>query len=385
MNTRLTKTRKQIIQEKGEKYILSFRSSVSRLRELIKKDNFGSDYYERSGITVYLPYAPLSILQFIAKVINNKEIAECLEEIGKIESGLRDVLMTYDGKDRIFSLSSLISATEKTVAKSADIWINYEYAGLDWLVLAYQAIISNSYAPYYSGEKDLAVIMKAKYANKIFQTRQMKLARVNDWDDPYENYFLRHTLPNCKGPSFIQFAGFIYGMSWSTKLESDALWRIYSDKKENDGVQLRVKQENLIDTLIQSKIPILVFGRVTYDNEQKTLFEAFKNKCNNLLIKGNPPIFLLAIESLFLKRAAFSHEKEFRIITWSNPDCNNVETNDKRSFLNVNVGDPHCLFNKVLLDPRLINENDRIDSIKNMLHDCPPEIISVSNLYKFED
>lgn len=76
-------------------------------------------------------------------------------------------------------------------------------------------------------------IFSFKRLKEILENNELGLVRPRKWDDPFENWLLKSTflLKNGKEASIMSSESFV-GQCWSLTEESDAMWRIYSPKKE---------------------------------------------------------------------------------------------------------------------------------------------------------
>lgn len=104
-----------------------------------------------------------------------------------------------------------------------------------------------------------------------------------------------------------------YAQSWSYVDESDALWRIYNSNKSNISIRVKVSLDNFykISKIVKtfSFQPINYVSDMNIENDFRTLFS---NENNNIDI----------FQALLLKRAAFDHEKEFRLLYGNYSDLN---------------------------------------------------------------
>lgn len=140
--------------------------------------------------------------------------------------------------------------------------------------------------------------------------------RVESWDDPYENYFLKEDfrvkLDNgwhqLKADSEIPV---LFGQSWTILQESDALWRIYFHNK--DSVRIETTARKLLDTVYvdDDSMASLWLGLVDYSKDIEDLHKEAIKECE----KDTYQLWQEYLPAtLFNKRPAFSHEKEFRVI-----------------------------------------------------------------------
>ena len=230
---------------------------------------------------------------------------------------------------------------------------------------------------------------------ELLENKENVLVKTELWEDPFENFLLKSTgkLPN--GELFtINSRDKYYGQCWSLKKESDAMWRIYSQHIKND------KTKELIIDNIGIKVKSTI-GKVFMDlfKTQKSHLNPYNNQPYNLFtfvgkvkyqkkeklveLLGNASNFILdttgkgQAETLMLKRLAFTHEKEVRIV-YHNENC---KTTDKVFKYKIN---PNECFEEIVVDPRISKEN--YIKIKRLLIEkgFKNKIIQ-SGLYKIEN
>jgi len=319
------------------------------------------------------------------------------------EFELRDLLLNYDGDGRYLSLNHMDEDTNTDVQidsnYSTQLFVQYRYADLQWLIRAFNGIILPSRFSHKPYNKKLYMIMDIDHVCSIFKSHKLKFTMVDSWDDPYENVFLRYILPKVKGTHLFGTASKrVYGECWSTKEKSDAMWRIYSKDQDRagrqfHGVQLCTTVDKLISLISQTSHPLSSFGHIMYDDEANTLFINLKNKYNRLLTRPYPPISALAMESLYYKRNCFDHEREYRVTVWIDDakrpslkssgiieDCGAIT--DK--FLNVPLNTPNDFFESIVLDPRLVDKPSLEATFKNdlLVAGVNSSLISRSNMYE---
>ncbi len=166
----------------------------------------------------------------------------------------------------------------------------------------------------------------------MIETKRLFLRNIKTWEDPFEGYIPFHQIKdnlnkaifgnmkdlNSKArDEILKYRNILYSniyqhhcyaQSWIIDdTESDALWRIYSQKK---GVRIKINRDNLIKTI----------------NEHLISMHFDKSQIHHLNIEysiESPPLLLnetncedkdiLFKQIAGYKRKAFEHEKEFRI------------------------------------------------------------------------
>ena len=231
------------------------------------------------------------------------------------------------------------------------------------------------------GQNYVYKYIKLKHLMPLIENKKLRIDKVSQWDDPYENFFLKS--------NFYTYASFykqivqvhtdevsnrIYGQSWTILEESDAMWRIYSDKDniENTAIRIKIKVDNLFNIVYTSNecMATTSIGRVKYktDEEISNWMQSLEN------IGSNFPKY--AEQCLFIKRKPFEHESEVRIII-SKDTQKPVE-----SFIEYDIPDIDYI-EEFVLDPRLNEE--RVQEIKQQLYDVGVNMdkIRKSKLYEF--
>lgn len=179
---------------------------------------------------------------------------------------------------------------------------------------------------------------------ELFSKNQNVLVSLSKWDDPFENFIMKSKFKNPNDDLVtIEFRNDFYGQCWTQHKASDAMWRIYSS--ESKGVRIRTTFSKLANslalTLGESKDSECFIGKVSYLNNKKLMDFA------NSIFKGisNPGGDLLA-KTLLVKRPAFKHEKEVRLLYFN-------KGNVVKSCVHKYAIDPHELIDQIMIDPRL--------------------------------
>ncbi len=179
---------------------------------------------------------------------------------------------------------------------------------------------------------------------ELFTLRSNTLVKPNLWDDPFENFILNSKV-RLKSGKIVKYNYHesVYGQCWTLHKESDAMWRIYAAEK--GGVRLR----STIAALAQqfesahsehTDVRCCV-GRVQYLSPRRmkrfadSTFDDYGIEVTNIF------------GSLLVKRLAFAHERELRLIYFELDDSKLGE--DMYGY----AVDPHAMINEIMLDPRL--------------------------------
>lgn len=176
---------------------------------------------------------------------------------------------------------------------------------------------------------------------EFFGHRQNVLVRPSKWEDPFENFVLNAParLPDGTTVKF-GFNNDFYGQCWTKLASSDALWRIYSPDKT--GVRVRTTARKLLLSL-QAVLgewahEQAFIGKVLYLREKKLV------EFGNEVFQHGLDSRSLA-ETLLVKRVAFSHEREVRLLYF--------EKEQAAKDIYAYPVDPHKLVDQVMTDPRL--------------------------------
>ncbi len=178
---------------------------------------------------------------------------------------------------------------------------------------------------------------------ELFATENNTLAKPARWEDKFENFILKSKVRLISG-EIIQYDihNRIYGQCWTSQQASDAMWRIYSPNK--DGVRIRTTIRKLLKSHYDACPAIpearCCIGKVLYVSDKKLMQHA-NNTFDDSGIKVEN-IF----RSLLLKRRAFRHESEVRLLfdEWN-------EESLKNDIYSYKVS-PHDLISQIMIDPR---------------------------------
>ncbi len=171
---------------------------------------------------------------------------------------------------------------------------------------------------------------------QIFEKKELYFAKPGTWDDPYEQR-IKHAEDHA-----------IFAQCWGRSPISDAMWRIYS--KNGTGVRISTTLDKLTAVMkmackehkyLRRIREVEYFSQKEIDNHAR---EIAKN------LRGNFDISR-AVDILYMKREAFSHEAEWRAMFYTPHESREIEK--KGIFVKV---DPHNFIDRILLDPRAPSE-----------------------------
>lgn len=196
-----------------------------------------------------------------------------------------------------------------------------------------------------TAEKDFSIyrVMPIQRLIEMFLNKQNVLSKPKLWDDPFENFILQSRARLSDG-NLVSFGmrDSLYGQCWTLQRESDAMWRIYSQDK--NGVKIRTTIRKLYES-IYSVIPspkrdvACFIGKVIYHTQQ-----AIQRRLNTPLSLESSGACIA--ETLLVKRKAFSHEKEIRLIYWAD------DPEAAPELFRYTI-DPNLLIDQIVFDPRL--------------------------------
>ncbi|EJM23335.1 DUF2971 domain-containing protein [Pseudomonas sp. GM25] len=187
---------------------------------------------------------------------------------------------------------------------------------------------------------------------ELFSTRKNTLVKPSLWEDTFENFVLKSTLKDEAGRQIkYDIHNRIYGQCWTLENSSDAMWRIYSSQK--DGVRIRTTIDKLLDSLciatIDRKNCEHCIGKVEYLREAELV-----KRAKDSFTQHGEITFGKLFNSLLLKRRAFRHENEIRLMfcDWSE-GAGNIE------LFKYDI-EPHNFITQIMIDPRVPHEAFKI-------------------------
>lgn len=176
---------------------------------------------------------------------------------------------------------------------------------------------------------------------QMFEEKANVVVRPSLWDDTFENLALSSKFElNGKHGDF-GFKDDLYGQCWTLHSASDAIWRIYS--QGTNGVRIRSTVGKVFDSLAKNSqfgtVGETHIGRVSYLTDRE-----LNHFAETHFLNGNMNGRSVA-ETLTIKRKAFSHEKEVRLIYQSDNRLNDP-------IVRYSI-DPHSLIDQIMLHPQL--------------------------------
>lgn len=194
--------------------------------------------------------------------------------------------------------------------------------------------------PKVSKMQDIYRILSFDHLAEWFESKKFVLLSPSKWEDPFEKYLMEKIFPDKEKLSYEK--GRMYGLCFSKVGISDALWKIYSPNQFG----IRIKTSPLLLANAINTAPSLAAGRtyigpVNYFPTKKIKDEA---KTLKLRIENKRETDDVA-NIMLLKRNAFSHEKEIRIIHITH------DNGPRSEMLQFDI-DPHSVIKSIVIDPR---------------------------------
>ena len=174
-------------------------------------------------------------------------------------------------------------------------------------------------------------IIKWEHLIDLFETRKLYFSNPREWEDPYES--------RVDHPSMAD----VFAQCCGRQGVSDAMWRIYSPNQY--GVRVKVRRRTLVaqldDAKRQKEFKFRRIGPVKYRKQSEIdskLKELVHQLSNNYVPKD-------AFDSLMIKRIAFKHEAETRVLLHAprQSDAKGIRV----------TANPFDLVETVLADPRM--------------------------------
>ena len=185
-------------------------------------------------------------------------------------------------------------------------------------------------------------IMKQEYVLAMFSQNQNVLSQMSNWKDQFENFQLRLG-GILNGESFVYgFKNDFVGQCWTRDGYSEAMWGIYANNPDERYLRIRSTPRKLLQGLVDQH-PLMpqdtcFVGAVEYKRESE--LRAFAQ--NNNTLELSPERFA---RSLLLKRRAFRHEREVRLLFFGEG-----AQFDKLWLYRYDV-DPHNIITQIMADP----------------------------------
>ena len=201
------------------------------------------------------------------------------------------------------------------------------------------------------------------------------LVRTSMWEDSYENFMLKEQFQKNGHPlSLEHMSNQWFGQCWTTRMSSDAMWRIYSPDKK--GIRIKTTIGQLWDSaMAYNGDGHFMIGKVEYFAQSKIRKD---------LLDGSPydidSLVDIMISSFFVKRNSFSHESEYRIIY----HCGEQSKDYAKDTVFLDIS-PQEFISNIYFDPRADSTYvERCKQILTKAFNYPGERIHKSSLFNFK-
>ncbi len=200
-------------------------------------------------------------------------------------------------------------------------------------------------APVSLRDQPIYRIVSVERLFELFEKRQNVLVKPKKWQDPFENFIMRSQFRLRTGElATLAFRDHFYGQCWTLHRASDAMWRIYSPRA--DAVRIRTTICKLAESLAQTcgewAHTEAFVGRVRYLPSKVLKIYAI-----NVFDGVDAPSSRMFAETLLVKRPAFAHEREVRLLFHLHDDIR------ARDDLYAYPIDPDGLIDQIMIDPRM--------------------------------
>lgn len=200
------------------------------------------------------------------------------------------------------------------------------------------------------------------------------LVHTDRWEDVYENFLVNEVfMRDGQEMPIYMLARRFYGQCWTSRMSSDALWRIYSHDRKS--VRIKTTISKLEASLPSNyKDGFFLIGKVDYYSQSK-----IDGDLRTLEQVTMDQLSFLMLQSLFVKRSSFSHESEYRLVFMRDRD-------PKSRFDVVSIPiDPLSFIESVYFDPRADDSYvDRCTKVLTGAFGFPKSRIRKSSLYSFK-
>lgn len=195
-------------------------------------------------------------------------------------------------------------------------------------------------------------IMRQEYVVALFADRKNVLSQIHNWKDKFENFQLRLG-GILNGERFeYGFRDDFVGQCWTRESLSEAMWGIYANDPSTRFVRIRSTPRKLLSALVAAhpEMPqdTCFIGKVEYKREAE--LEAFARNSGQLDLRARR-----FAESLLLKRRAFSHESEVRLLYFG--DAKKYGAHGLYRY----AVDPHAMLTQLMADPNRDRANWLVD------------------------
>ena len=213
-------------------------------------------------------------------------------------------------------------------------------------------------------------VLPFKYLLRWFKPgKGLRLQRPIKWTDPWENFLFKHlqgvsdfaNKETCHSAERRFFA-----MSWSRCSECEGIWSnsgrsvsSHTAPGKNCFVcnlgNVRVQVETTVSSFLIAVMSLIrtinpdAFAIRPVEYASADELRDFKHRATILVkqAKLTSEVYPALMHSLFLKRDAFSYEREVRVVF-----CDKDNTYGSLDAVNISLSAPHSMINQITVDPR---------------------------------
>ena len=192
-------------------------------------------------------------------------------------------------------------------------------------------------------------MLQWRYARRIFEKSQLRLSRVDSWDDPYERWWHKRIFGN----EHVSETMHAYGLCWTTRTFDEPLWRLAGFGHGYPIVRIRCSVRAILGAALalkEVKTGTVYLGRVRYQRQK------FIEKCAQRLKDAGARTEQAIADLFFQKRSAFRFENEVRLL-WLGSDLN-------QESISLSI-QPGRAITQVMISPHV--KGDICDSIRAYL------------------
>lgn len=191
-------------------------------------------------------------------------------------------------------------------------------------------------------DKNIYRIMPERFVINLFAERTNVLSQIHNWKDKFENFQLRLGVDFDGAPFEYRFRNDFVGQCWTLQHLSEAMWGIYANDPKVRFLRIRSTPRKVLAALVAAHPAMpqdtCFVGKVQYKREGELKAYAQSGR----LIDLSPRRF---VSHLLLKRRAFKHESEVRLLYFGEP-----KDYDAAGLYRYRV-DPHALITQIMADP----------------------------------
>lgn len=185
-------------------------------------------------------------------------------------------------------------------------------------------------------------IMRESFVISLFADRTNVLSQVRNWKDKFENFQLNLGKNHDGEPLEYGFRNNFVGQCWTRENLSEAMWGIYANDPNVRFLRIRSTPRKLLADLVAAHPAMprdtCFIGKVQYKRERELRTYAQSGGRFDLC----PQRFA---SHLLLKRRAFKHEGEVRLLYLSD-----AESCDANGLYRYAI-DPHAMITQIMADP----------------------------------